>query len=83
MEINLEDYNFYIRPGLENHMFGIITHTTHNISSGKIEGLNHAKNVRRQGYGYPGDEYFFLKLFDASRRAYVRNPSVLKIPQDL
>jgi transposase len=69
---------------LENHMFGIITHATHNISSGKIEGLNHViKNVRRQGYGYPDDEYFFLKLFDASRRSYERNPSALKIPQDL
>jgi transposase len=69
---------------LENHMFGIITHATHNISSGKIEGLNHViKNVRRQGYGYPDDEYFFLKLFDASRRSYERNPSALKIPQVL
>lgn len=25
-------------------------------------------------YGYPDDEYFFLKLFDMSRRGYERNP---------
>ena len=69
---------------LENHMFGIITHATYNISSGKIEGLNNViKTTRKQGYGYPDDEYFFLKLFDASRRTYERNPSAIKIPQDL
>ncbi len=28
----------------------------------------------RQAYGYPDDEYFFLKLFDMSRRSYERNP---------
>ena len=26
------------------------------------------KTLRRAGYGYPDDEYFFLKIFDASRR---------------
>jgi hypothetical protein len=26
------------------------------------------KSLRRAGYGYPDDEYFFLKIFDASRR---------------
>jgi len=31
--------------------------------------------MRRQGYGYPDDEYFFLKLFDISRQDYVRNPA--------
>jgi len=35
--------------------------------------------LRRQGYGYPDDDYFFLKLFDASRKNYVRNPLSHKI----
>ena len=51
-----------------NHFEGIITHATHKISSGKIEGINNKiKTLRRQAYGYPDDEYFFLKLFDMSR----------------
>ena len=29
----------------------------------------------RKGYGYPDDDYFFLKLFDISRKPYIRNPS--------
>jgi len=44
------------------------------ISAGKIEGINQKiKTLRRHGYGYPDDEYFFLKLFDMSRQGYVRN----------
>ena len=44
--------------------------------AGKIEGLNNKiKTLRRQGYGYPDDEYFFLKIFDISRRDYDRNPA--------
>jgi hypothetical protein len=39
-----------------------------------MEGINNKiKTLRRQGYGYPDDEYFFLKLIDASRQAYTRN----------
>ena len=41
------------------------------------------KTLRRHGYGYPDDDYFFLKLFDASRKGYVRNPVAERIPQDL
>ena len=26
------------------------------------------KTLRRAGYGYPDGEYFFLRIFDASRR---------------
>lgn len=53
---------------------GIIAHATYLISSGKVEGINNKiKTLRRQGYGYPDDEYFFLKLFDISRKNYVRN----------
>ena len=59
---------------IENHFEGIIAHATYQITSGKVEGLNNKiKTLRRQGYGYPDDEYFFLKLFDISRKNYVRN----------
>ena len=65
---------------LGNHFEGIIAHATYNISAGKIEGINNKiKTIRRQGYGYPDDEYFFLKLFDMSRRSYERNPKSHKI----
>jgi len=68
---------------LDNHFEGIIAHATYDISAGKIEGINNKiKTIRRQGYGYPDDDYFFLKLFDASRKGYVRNPSTNKIPQE-
>ena len=54
---------------LENHFEGIIAHASLTYSSGKVEGTNNMiKTVRRQAYGYRDDEYFFLKLFDASRR---------------
>lgn len=60
---------------LTNHFEGIIAHATYPISSGKIEGINNRiKTLRRQGYGYPDDEYFFLKIFDMSRTHYIRNP---------
>ena len=59
---------------IDSHFEGIIAHATFRISSGKIEGINNRiKTIRRQGYGYPDDEYFFLKLIDSSRNAYVRN----------
>ncbi len=65
---------------LSNHFEGIIAHATYNISAAKIEGINNKiKTLRRQGYGYPDDEYFFLKLFDMSRRTYVRNVKSHKI----
>lgn len=60
---------------LDAHFEGIIAHATYRITSGRIEGINNKiKTIRRQGYGYPDDEYFFLKLIDASRGSYVRNP---------
>lgn len=59
---------------LRGHFEGIIAHATYKISSGKIEGINNKiKTLRRQAYGLPDDDYFFLKLFDISRRGYVRN----------
>lgn len=65
---------------LDSHFEGIIAHATYRISSGKIEGINNRiKTLRRQGYGYPDDEYFFLKLIDSSRNTYVRNPKSHRI----
>ena len=57
---------------LESHMDGITGYARYPISSGKMEGINgRIKEIRRHGYGYPDDEYFFLKLIDASRHGYV------------
>ena len=54
---------------VESHMDGIVAHARYQISSGRVEGTNNTiKSLRRAGYGYPDDEYFFLKIFDASRR---------------
>ena len=65
---------------LDNHFVGIIAHATFKISSGKIEGINQKiKTLRRHGYGYPDDEYFFLKIMDMSRKPYVRNQPSHKI----
>ncbi len=53
---------------LKNHYDGIISHAEYQISTGKIEGVNNKiKTVRRQAYGYPDDEYLFLKIMDVSR----------------
>ena len=35
---------------------------------------NMIKTLRRTAYGYPDDDYFFLKIMDASRKSYTRNP---------
>lgn len=60
-------FRWYARL-LENHFEGIVAHADYPISTGKVEGINNKiKTLRRQGYGYPDDEYFFLKLMDMSR----------------
>jgi len=65
---------FWFGKLLDTHFSGIIAHATYKISSGKIEGINQKiKTLRRHGYGYPDDEYFFLKIMDMSRRKYIRN----------
>lgn len=65
---------------LTKNFEGIIAHADYPISNGKVEGINNKiKTLRRQGYGYPDDEYFFLKLFDISRKKYVRNSKSHKI----
>lgn len=65
---------------LYNHHKGIEAHAKYKLSTGPIEGINNRiKTLRRQGYGYPDDEYFFLKLLDMSRQRYVRNPKSHRI----
>ena len=65
---------------LYKHLEGILAHAVMPISSGKVEGVNNKiKTVRRRAYGYPDDEYFFLKLLDYSRTVYVENPSSHRI----
>ena len=65
---------------LDSHFEGIIAHATYKISAGKIEGINQKiKTLRRHGYGYPDDEYFFLKVMDISRKEYVGNQPSHKI----
>ena len=65
---------------LDTHFEGVIAHATYKISSGKIEGINQKiKTLRRHGYGYPDDEYFFLKIMDMSRKKYIRNQPSHKI----
>ena len=54
---------------LDRHWEGIVAHGYYRISSGRVEGVNNLiKTVRRQAYGYRDDDYFFLKIMDASRR---------------
>ena len=56
---------------LENHIEGIISHAKYPLSNGKVEGINQKiKTIRRKSYGLPDDEYFFLKLFEASRQRW-------------
>lgn len=55
------------RKLLVNHYDGIINHAVYNISTGPVEGINNKiKTIRRQHYGIPDDEYFFLKIIDSS-----------------
>ena len=63
------DHFLWFANLLQSHYDGIITHATYNISTGKVEGTNQMiKTLRRQSYGFRDDEYFFLKIMDASGR---------------
>ena len=54
---------------LLSHIEGIVSHAEYQVSSGKVEGTNRMiKTMRWQAYGFADDEYFFLKIMDASRR---------------
>ncbi len=65
---------------IATHFDGITAYAIYGISSGRIEGINNKiKTLRRQGYGYPDDEYFFLKLLDMSRAVYIHNLKSYKV----
>lgn len=54
---------------IENHWQGIRNRVQYNMSNGPIEGTNCLiKNIRRQSYGIRDDEYFFLKIWEATRK---------------
>ena len=61
----------------EKRLEGLISHATHQISTGKLEGLNNKiKVAKRIGYGYRNDDYFFTLV------RYISIPSsFLLIPQ--
>ena len=47
----------------EKRLPGLISHATHPISTGKLEGFNNKiKVAKRIGYGYRNDEYFFTLI---------------------
>jgi hypothetical protein len=57
-------------------MEGIVSRVRFPISNGPLEGSNNMiKTVRRQAYGYRDTDYFFLKLWDRSRR-YPKSRSI-------
>jgi len=48
---------------------GILNHTVHHISTGKVEGTNNMiKTTRRKAYGFKDTEYFFMKITENSMR---------------
>lgn len=54
---------------LQRHLSGIYSFAKYRISTGKLEGINNKiKTERCKGYGYPDDEYFFLRLMELSRK---------------
>ena len=54
---------------LENHWDGIRNRVLYDMSNGPLEGTNCLiKNIRRQSYGIRDDRYFFLKIWEATRR---------------
>lgn len=61
---------------VKKHWEGIRNRVMYNISNGPIEGTNCLiKNIRRQSYGIRDDEYFFLKIWEATRRN-IKNRSI-------
>ena len=54
---------------LDRHFDGIVAYARYHISTSKLEGINNMiKTERRLGYGYPDDEYFFLRIIDRSHK---------------
>ena len=74
--VSTENIHFeWFAQFLKSHIKGILSHTEHPISTGRIEGINNRiKTLRRQGYGYQNTEYFFLKIIDISNHVSTRFP---------
>ena len=59
---------------INRHFNGMAAHVEFRLSNAKIEGINNKiKTLRRQGYGYPDDEYFFLKIIDVKSTSETRH----------
>lgn len=60
---------------LMNHLKGITNFGKCRITSGKVEGtVRKIKFIRALGFGYPDDDYFFLKIIDVTRKNPRKNP---------
>lgn len=71
----LESFNKMIRTRMD----GIVARVKFPISNGPLEGVNNMiKSCRRQAFGYRDNEYFFLKIWDRSRR-YPKNRSINEV----
>ena len=71
----------WFRRLLDKHFEGIIAHAAFNITSGRIEGINNKiKTLRRKGFGYPDDDYFFLKLFNTHKSTDIGRSAGLTCP---
>lgn len=65
---------------IDRHWEGILTRTEYSLSNGPLEGTNCLiKNIRRKSYGIRDDEYFFLKIWEATRR-HPKNRVVYESP---
>lgn len=65
---------------IRKHWQGILARTEYGLSNGPLEGTNCLiKNIRRQSYGIRDDEYFFLKIWEATRR-HPKNRVVYESP---
>lgn len=60
---------------LMNHLEGITNFGEFRLTSGKVEGtVRKIKFIRALGFGYPDDDYFFLKIIDGTRKNPRKNP---------
>jgi transposase len=62
---------------IRKHFQGVINHARYPISNGPLEGTNNLiKTIRRQAFGYRDQHYFFLKIWEATRK-HPKNRSFL------
>ena len=65
---------------ITNHWDGILARTEYLLSNGPLEGTNLLiKNIRRKSYGIRDDDYFFLKIWEATRK-HPKNRTVYESP---